>query len=293
MESPTGANQLRGESGPNLVRQVLGGMDLRGLTPEDVYQLMGHGLQDKQLTMMDQYRKGQLEQEAGLAAQRDKIAKQKLGIDYMTEERLQRNQEAELSRPRDLGTYTANGKTYLRYVDPKTNQIATRDLGDAGEKLQNKKLLKDADGNGYWVGPNDPIRPGSTYLASQDNGFSINDQYTLSFLKSGIESGKDQEGRDMDESTRDNNMTLVNLNDKTHQFVKVPTVKESVWGNSVVPKYVKLPKEPAQLKALPNTQVVGYDEEEGKSITMAEIRETAKRTGQPVDMVFKYLGLIK
>ena len=267
-------------------------MDLRGLTPEDVYQLMGSGLQDKQLTMMDQYRKDQLEQEAGIATQRDKIARQKLELDSAAEGRLQRGQEAELSRPRDLGTYTANGKTYLRYVDPQTNQIATRDLGDAGDKLQNKKLLKDGEGKGYWVSPGDPIRPGSTYLASQDNGFSINDQYTLSFLKSGVESGLDKDGNEVDEATRDNNMTMVNLNDKSDQFVKIPG-KAIEWGKDIPSQYIKIPKQAAKIASLPGSKIIYYDDASGKALTVDAVKQIAKDKGYSIEEFLKVSGIGK
>lgn len=261
-------------------------MDLRGLTPDDVYALMKGGLEKSQIDAIDQYRKDSMAQNQ---LQHQDLVRSKEVDDKLAREKFQADQ-SELS-PKEAKV--VGDKVVIPVYDKRGNLVRTDTLGDAPKTDPGTKLLKDGDGNPYWAKPGDPLRPGSTYLASQDNGFSINDQYTLSFLKSGIESGKDANGNDLDEATMDNNMALVNLNDKSHQFVKVPTVKESMWGNSIVPKYVKLPKEPAQLKALPDTQVVGYDEEEGEKITMAKVRETAKRTGQPVEMVFKYLGLTK
>lgn len=261
-------------------------MDLRGLAPEDVYQLLGVGLNNKQLELMDQYRKDQLRQ----SAEQNQIANQFKSAD---DQRQMLRLQMEAGEVKADSPVNVDGKMVQRYHDKFGNVVREDVLGDAPQVDRGTKLLKDAEGNPYWAKPGDPLKPGSTYLASSDNGFSINDQYMLSFLKSGIESGLDKDGNEMDEVTRDNNMTLVNLNDKVHQFVKVPEVKSGWTGTKVVPKYVKLPKDPAQLKALPDTQVVGYDEEMRAPITMAEVRETAKRTGQPVEMVFKYLGLIK
>ena len=261
-------------------------MDLRGLAPEDVYQLMSAGLNNKQIEAIEQYRKDSLAQ----ASQQHQDLMREKGIDNTLAQEKFDFERGELK----VGAAKVVGdKVVVPVYDKQGNLVRIDTLGDAPEKAQNMKLLKDAEGNPYWAKPGDPLKPGSTYLASSDNGFSINDQYTLSFLKSGIESGLDKDGNEIDEVTRDNNMTLVNLNDKVHQFVKVPEIKSGWTGTKVVPKYVKLPKDPAQLKALPDTQVVGYDEEMRAPITMAEVRETAKRTGQPVEMVFKYLGLIK
>lgn len=278
MESP---------AGPNLVRQVLGGMDLRGLAPEDVYQLMSAGLNNKQIEAIEQYRKDSLEQQK---TQHQDLMKEK-GVDNLL---AQKKFEADQKELKVGEAKTVGGKVVVPIYDKQGNLVRTDTLGDAPEKAQNMKLLKDGEGNPYWAKPGDQLRPGSTYLADSNNGFSINDQYTLSFLKSGVESGKDKDGNDMDEATRDNNMTLVNLNDKAHQFVKIPGKEvPGMFNSNIPPKYIKLPKDLAQLKALSDTSVVGYDPDYDTPITMAQVKETAKRTGQPVEMVFKYLGLIK
>ena len=262
-------------------------MDLRGLAPEDVYQLMSAGLNNKQIEAIEQYRKDSLTQQG---QQHQDLMKEK-GIDNTL---AQNKFEADQRELKVGEAKTVGGKVVVPVYDKQGNLVRTDTLGDAPEKAANMKLLKDGEGNPYWAKPGDVLKPGSTYLASSENGFSINDQYTLSFLKSGVESGKVKYGKAIDEATRDNNMSMVNLNDKTHQFVKIPGKEvPGVFSSDIPPKYIKLPKEPAQLKALPDTQVVGHDEELGSPITMAQVRETAKRTGQPVEMVFKYLGLIK
>lgn len=277
MESPTG---------PNLVRQVLGGMDLRGLAPEDVYQLMSAGLNNKQIEAIEQYRKDSLTQ----ASQQHQDLMREKGIDNTLAQNKFDFERGELK----VGEAKVVGdKVIVPVYDKQGNLVRTDTLGDAPEKAQNMKLLKDGEGNPYWAKPGDQLRPGSTYLADSNNGFSINDQGTLAAIKGIVQNGTDVKGQEYSEDDRDNYMAVANLNDKAHQFVKVPEVKKSMFGDSVVPKYIKLPKEPAQLKALPDTQVVGHDEEMNAPITMAEVRETAKRTGQPVEMVFKYLGLIK
>lgn len=280
MESPAGSN---------LVRQVLGGMDLRGLAPEDVYQLMSTGLNNKQIEAIEQYRKDSLEQQK---TQHQDLMKEK-GIDNTLAQNKFDWEKKELK----VGeAKTVGGKVVVPVYDKQGNLVRTDTLGDAPEKAANMKLLKDGEGNPYWAKPGDVLKPGSTYLASSENGYSINDQGTLAAIKGIVQNGTDVKGQEYTEEDRDNYMAMVNLNDKTHQFVRIPgkEVPGKLYGTNTTPtQYIKLPKNPAQLKVLSDTSVVGYDEELGSPITMAQVRETAKRTGQPVEMVFKYLGLIK
>ena len=267
-------------------------MDLRGLTPEDVYQLMGQGLNKQQLDMMDQYRREQLTQEAA----QNRFAQEQAGI--MNKFRESDDQRQMLKLQMEAGEVkpdspvNVNGKMVQRYHDKFGNVVRQEILGDAPQVDKGTKLLKDGDGNPYWAKPGDPLRPGSTYLASQDNGFSINDQYTLSFLKSGVETGLDKDGNEVDEATRDNNMTMVNLNDKSDQFVKIPG-KVVEWGKDIPSQYIKIPKQATKIASLPGSKIIYYDEASGKALTVDAVKQIAKDKGYSIEEFLKVSGIGK
>jgi hypothetical protein len=263
-------------------------MDLRGLTPDDVYALMKGGLEKSQIDAIDQYRKDSMAQNQ---LQHQDLVKSKEMDDQLAREKFQADQsEVKVGTPVNV-----NGKMVQVYHDKMGNVVRREVLGDAPEKFQNKKLLKDADGNPYWNGPEDgPPKPGSTELSSKENGFSINDQYTLSFLKSGIESGLDKDGNEIDEVTRDNNMTLVNMNDNANQYVKIPGKEvPGMFNSNIPPKYIKLPRGANQILALPEDKIIFHDEKAGKALTVGAVKQFAKEKGYTPEQVLKYLGLSK
>ena len=269
-------------------------MDLRGLTPEDVYQLMGSGLNKQQLDMMDQYRKEQLTQEAAQNRFAQEQARIMNKFRESDDQRQMLKLQMEAGEVKPDSPVNVNGKMVQRYHDKFGNVVRQEILGDAPQVDKGTKLLKDGDGNPYWAKPGDPLRPGSTYLASQDNGFSIKDQYTLSFLKSEIETGLDKDGNEIDEATRDNNMTLVNLNDKSDQFVKIPGKEvPGMFNRDIPPQYIKIPKQAAKIAALPGSKIIYYDEASGKALTVDAVKQIAKDKGYSIEEFLKISGIAK
>jgi len=305
--SPSGATQQSpnvggGVDSSNLIRQVLGGMDLRGLSPEDVYKLMGAGLQNKQLDNIDQYYKGQ-------QAQSNEVLKQKAAQDIqenrlksVEEQRKWLNMKLESGEVKADSPVQVGDRWVQRYHDKYGNLVRQADIGAAPTKdfkAQDKKLLRDPKGNIYWVGPGDPVEPGSVLVTSKDDGYSITDQYTLSALKSGVESGVDAKGEELDEVTRDNNMTLVNANDKHDQYIKIPgkTIPGGGFGGWVdkdVPtQYIKIPKQVSKIVNLPDDKVVYYDEKTEKVLTVGAIKQMAKDKGYTIEEFLKIAGIAK
>lgn len=273
-------------------------MDLRGVTPEDVYQLMGSGLNLMQLQGSEAMGNAKLRSSEAQNSIENMYRALKIQQDAAAEARLQRGQDADLSRPRDIGTYTANGKVYIRSVDPVTNQIVTKEVGDApvSNKDNTPKLYVDGTGKPFWAKPGDPIPQGSKGFFNQDGGLSVNDQFALTSMKNDLLSGGDTSGMDMsDEVNADNAMTMVNQYDPNDQFVKIPGQPKSTLGVSYTgsPQYIKLPKRVQGFDALPDSKVVGWSDKEGKEITMRQVRETAARANTSVAEVLKYLELIK
>lgn len=271
-------------------------MDLRGLTPEDVYQLMSSGLSLRQIQGSEELGGAKLRSSEAQNSIENMYRALKLQQDAAAEARLQRAQDSDLSRPRDVGTYQANGKVYIRSVDPVTNQIVTREVGDApvSNRDNTPKLYVDGTGKPFWAKPGDPIPQGSKGFFNQDGGLSVNDQFALTSMKNDLLSGGDASGMDMsDEVNADNAMTMINQYDPNDQFVKIPGKEIPGPFNDIKPKYIKLPKQVKGFEALPDSQIVGWSNKDQKEITMAQVRETAARANTSVAEVLRYLELIK
>lgn len=260
-------------------------MDLRGLTPEDVYSLMKGGLEKSQIDAIDQYRKDSMAQNQ---LQHQDLMTSKGVDDQLAREKFQADQsEVKVGAPVNVG-----GKMVQMYHDKYGNVVRREVLGDAPEKAQNKKLIRTPEGKVMWVNPGDQIPDNSTYVPQGDRGDSINDQLTLSSLKGIVETGTDAKGNEYSEPDRDAHMEMVNLNDKSSQYVKIPG-KEVNWGKDIPAQYIKLPRQANQILALPEDKIIFHDEKAGKALTVGAVKQFAKEKGYTPEQVLKYLGLSK
>jgi len=264
-------------------------MDLRGLDSEDVYKLMSAGLNNKQIEALDQYRKDSLSQQQ---AQNEMMNRFRTADDKLAREKFLAEQgEVKVGSPVNVG-----GKMVQMYHDKYGNVVRREVLGDAPERAANKKLIQTPDGKVMWVSPGDQIPDNSTYLSQGDRGQSINDQLTLSSLKGIVETGMDAKENAYSESERDAHMEMLNLNDKTSQYVKIPSkeVPGKLFGtNTIPPQYIKLPRQANQILALPGDKVIFFDEGMGKGLTVDGVKQFAKEKGYTPEQVLKYLGLSK
>lgn len=264
-------------------------MDLRGLTPDDVYALMKGGLEKSQIDAIDQYRKDSMAQNQ---LQHQDLVRSKEVDDQLAREKFQADQsEVKVGAPVNVG-----GKMVQMYHDKMGNVVRREVLGDAPEKGANKKLIRTPEGKVMWVNPGDQIPDNSTYVPQGDRGDSINDQLTLSSLKGIVETGTDAKGNEYSEPDRDAHMEMVNLNDKSSQYVKIPSkeVPGKLYGTNTIPaQYIKLPRQANQILALPEDKIIFHDEKAGKALTVGAVKQFAKEKGYTPEQVLKYLGLSK
>lgn len=261
-------------------------MDLRGLGPEDVYQLMSAGLNNKQIEYLDRYRTDQLTQQQ---AQNEVMNKFRSADDQLAREKFAAEQgEVKVGAPVNVG-----GKMVQMYHDKYGNVVRREVLGDAPEKAANKKLIRTPDGKILWTSPGDVIPDNSTYLSQGTPGQSINDQLTLSSLKGIVESGTDAKGNEYSEADRDAHMEMLNQNDKTSQYVKIPGKTTGMFERDIPPQYIKLPRQSSQILSLPEDKVIFYDDKMGKGLTVGAIKQFAQDKGYTPEQVLKYLGLSK
>lgn len=290
----------QGKTDPNIVRQVLGGMDLRGLSPEDVYQLMGSGLQNKQLDNVNEYYRGKQTQDAAELKQRaaqDIITNQQKGTEEYRkwfEMKLQSG-EVKADSPVQVGD-----KWVQRYHDKYGNLVKQEDIGAAPSKDKNvePKLLRTPDGKTIAWKEGMPIPDNSTYLPQGDKGESLTDELTLSSLKGIIETGKDSKNNSYEEPDRDAHMQLVNARDKYEQYVKIPgkTIPGGGFAGmdkNIPSQYVKIPKQASKIMSLPDDKVIYFDDKSGKSLDVGTIKQIAKDKGYTPEEFLKIAGIAK
>ena len=246
---------------------------------------MKGGLEKSQIDAIDQYRKDSMEQNK---LQHQDLVKSKEVDDQLAREKFVADQsEVKVGAPVNIG-----GK-WVQTYHTKDGQVVKREvLGDAPEKGANKKLIRTPEGKVMWVNPGDQIPDNSTYVPQGDRGDSINDQLTLSSLKGIVETGTDAKGNEYSEPDRDAHMEMVNLNDKSSQYVKIPG-KEVNWGPDIPAQYIKLPRQANQILALPEDKIIFHDEKAGKALTVGAVKQFAKEKGYTPEQVLKYLGLSK
>lgn len=262
-------------------------MDLRGLTPEDVYLLMKGGLEKSQIDAIDQYRKDSMAQNQ---LQHRDLVRSKEVDDQLAREKFKADQsEVKVGAPVNIG-----GK-WVQSYHTKDGQVVKREvLGDAPEKGANKKLIRTPEGKVMWVNPGDQIPDNSTYVPQGDRGDSIKDQLTLSSLKGIVETGTDAKQNEYSEADRDAHMEMVNLNDKSSQYVKIPGKEVPGMFNKDIPaQYIKLPRQANQILALPDDKIIFYDEKKGKALTVGGLKNSEQAKKYGVEAVLKYLGLSK
>lgn len=261
-------------------------MDLRGLTPEDVYHLMSAGLSNKQIDSMERFRRDQLDQQI---KQNEMMNRFRTADDQLARDKFDSEQrEIKVGAPVNVG-----GKMIQMYHDKFGNVTRREVLGDAPEKSTNRKLIRTPEGKIMWVGPGDSVPDNSTYLPQDNRGASINDQLTMSSLKGIIETGKDTKGNEYSEADRDAHMEMLNLNDKTSQYVKIPGKETGMFERNIPAQYIRLPRQSKQLLSLPEDKVIFYDDKLGKSLTVGAIKQFAKDKGYTPEQVLMYLGLSK
>lgn len=277
-------------------------MDLRGLAPEDVYQLMSSGLnlrniEENESANMVRAILGdkQLSQKAQQDLIENYLKGQKLQLDIAGENRLQKDQEFNQGKKDVTGTYTANGRVYRDVYDLQGNKLRTEDLGEAPQTKQEQKLLMTKEGKVMWAKPGDPIPDGATYVpqGQGQHPLSISDQGMLMSLQRIVEQGKDINGNDYEEEAdRDNAMAVINASNPNLQYVKVPG-KAVEWGKDIPAQYIKIPKQATQIAKLPSGTIVYHDVPTGKVLTIDAVRQLAKDKGYSVEEFLKISGIAK
>ena len=281
---------------PRGINGLLAGTDLRGLSPKEIAVLMGGAINTREIQSRETEAvlRNILGQQHLTAQEKQNAIENyyrgiKTNLDISAESRLQQAQQFDQSKLTPSAVFTADGNVSRQWHDAIGNVVRTDVLGKAPEKLQNAKLLE-LDGQAFWANPGEPIPAGAKYLASKDNGFSINDQAMLAGMKGIVESGEDTKGQEYSEVDRDNYMTMVNLNDPDTQYVKIPGQEVSM-GRDIPPQYVKLPKNLQTLKSLPDSAIMGVDSRTGQAVTLGQMKDVAQKTNNPIEAVFKYFNI--
>ena len=251
-------------------------------------ELMARDAASAQRTQQDQIENYYRHYSAMIAAGKDHRDAQKFAL--------------EMSQLNRSTPYEVNGQMVIDWTTPQ-GQIAKREIvGPATPKTEGVRWMQAPDGQVFKATastPDSEIPKGSIMLSNvhpKDGQLTVNDQTKLAMMKGIVESGQTVSDTGVtlkyDEPTRDSIMQVVNQSDPHNQFVKIPG-PPGYFGGQGAAQYVKLPKTAIGILAMPDTQVIAYDDKTGKSLTVASIKQFAQDKGVAPELVLKHFGLIK
>lgn len=284
---------------PNEIQTLLSGVDLRGLGPEELSVLMKGGLGMRELMARDAASVQRAQQDQIENYYRHYSAMIAAGKDHRDAQKF----ALEMSQLNRSTPYEVNGQMMIDWTTPQ-GQVAKREIvGPATPKTEGVRWMQAPDGRVFKATastPDSEIPKGSIMLSNvhpKDGQLTVNDQTKLAMMKGIVESGQtvSDTGATLkyDEPTRDSIMQVVNQSDPHNQFVKIPGREVPGIGNDIPTQYIKLPKTAIGILAMPDTQVIAYDDKTGKSLTVTGVKQFAKDKGVAPELVLKHFGLIK
>ena len=276
--------------------QLTGGMDLRGLTPQDVYQLMGSGLGASQLASQER-----------LAQQRSEQASAQTAVEnYFRSIEEQRKAAAERrAAEKDFREASSqgyreverDGKRYGVTLNSMGQPISEELLGPAKGQFnifkntttgQLKYIPEGADiPQGFERAgvPSD----GRTELTPQQK---YEQQKDLVSMDQAIQSGASGKVK-LDDTARQEYTRLYNQLSPDSRYVSIQ-VPGRLWGSST--QFIKLPKDPIAAKPqltemlkMKPASVVATDSKTGQPVTIQAIIEHAKKINRTPEEVLNYM----
>ena len=270
-------------------------MDLRGLTPEAVYQLMGSGLGLRQL-----------ESQENMAAQRSQQASAQAAVEnYFRSIEEQRkanaeqraaNKDAREESSKGYREVERDGKRYGVTLNSMGQPISEELLGPAKGQYN---IFKDtATGQLHYVSEGKDIPQGYERAGVPENGASMtpNQKYEqqkdLVSMDQAIQTGASGKAK-LDDTARQEYARLYNSLSPDSKWVSVQ-VPGRLWGASS--QFIKLPKDPIaakpklteMLSMRPKT-VVTTDSKTGQPVTIQAIMEHAQKINRTPEEVLNYM----
>jgi len=186
--------------------------------------------------------------------------------------------------------FEVDGKMYVDWTDSSGGVVKREELGSNTYKPQAKEAMVSPDGKVGFYGPEDKIPQGSTKLGTSREGMTDKQKMDMDILVAGIDqmisTGKDGKGDKVEGSELAERARIFNQYHPTKQWMMVPE-GPGMLGSG--PKWVKLPKDEKELKAVPGSTVVSRNPK-GKEVTMEQVRAKAAQHNVSINEVLKFMN---
>lgn len=268
-------------------------MDLRGLAPEDIINLLNTSLNMRQIDG----------QEARAKVQ-EEYNRQRLELDRDRELRQLTELEMKSLGLTPSAIVNVNGYQTRQWHDIYGNVVRTDVLGPEGYKPDNSggTWMMTPDGRPLHVKPGEEgkVPLGSRPLSDSGGRLKFSDQVQLASFEGIIQTGEDSKNTKYPDETRAGLADLYNKSNPDNYMVNVVPRKTTRWLDGisdVEPVWIKVPKAPTSELPLPDgvdpKSVIAVDDETGKPIYLYQIEQLAQQEGISVQEVMKYFNLIK
>ena len=271
--------------------QLTGGMDLRGLTPQDVYQLMGSGLGASQLASQERMAQQRSEQASAQAVvenyfrsieeQRKAAAEQRAANKDLREASSQGYREVE-----------RDGKRYGVTLNSMGQPVNEELLGPAKGQFN---IFKDtATGQLKYIPEGADIPAGFERAGVPDTPHTeLTPQQKYAQQKDLAEFDRYIQSDKLDPSSKQEFIRLFNATSPDSRYTSIQ-VPGRLWGSST--QFIKLPKDPIAAKPqlteilkMKPASVVATDSKTGQPVTIQAIIEHAKKINRTPEEVLNYM----
>ena len=187
-----------------------------------------------------------------------------------------------------------DGKMVIDWTDQQGNVVKRETVGDATRSDQAKKLFKTKDGKVEFFGPGEIPDGALPWSDTQEGGLTPAQEFNQAKSLADIEARMVDGSVETPEALA-GDAEVFNKYHPTQQWKMLPGSE----GIPLVPfsgtkaKWVKLPKNPSELLALPENRVVSRNPQTGDDITVGMAKSIAKAKGVSEIDVLKFLGLVQ
>jgi len=258
-------------------------LDLRGMSSEDVQNLMGHLINYKQVLG------NQANSQEGHAI----TEAQNLIENYYKDLKNRRETEEFESKKSKLNRsapFEVDGKMYIDWTDAQGNPVEREEVGKATRSNQAERVFKLPNGQMDFIGPDEAIPPGAVLASPSEGGGELTEAQKFSQAGKLAEIDASMVAQDVENPDMlDGYAEIYNQQHPTHQWIKVPGT-DGIFGSDA--KWTKLPKDPTEIVKMPKDTLVGRSPS-GKKVTLGMIVEMAQAKGISPEQALKELGLAR
>lgn len=199
--------------------------------------------------------------------------------------------------------YTVDGKVMIDWTDAGGNVVRREEVGKAGEEKKNMRLVRLPSGEVQSVDINTvgKLPAGSTFLGTGGEAGGGGGELTqaqkfkqdlkIAEIDQVFNTMQDSKGNEIAPESLGEYARIYNESNPTSQWRMIEGTEETFPDTA--PRWVKLPKNPAEIMGLNPSTPLARDSVTGQEITVQVINDFARQKGTTPEAVLKHLGLIK